>query len=119
MKHKTAELEGALLDAAVSIALGLKTYGTANGRPYYRVPDFIDCPSEDQKYGDEFTPSTRDDHAGPIIDRERIMTSWEFGNPFAAVYQPNQLVKRVFGPTRLVAAMRAFCASKFGDEVEI
>jgi len=103
-KYKVAELEGALLDAAVALA---EAHPLTRGRwPY----------STDWQFG------------GPIIEREQIAivengykrTEWDAyvrgrysqddfldGDGFAS------------GPTPLIAAMRAYVASKFGDEVEL
>ena len=72
-----------------------------------------------------FTPSTDWAHAGPIIERERITLRtnacvpghWaayiDFGSSSTAVKA------RQSGPTPLIAAMRCYVASMFGDEVEI
>jgi hypothetical protein len=125
------ELEGAALDRAVAEALGLTTNVFAGGFPAYRVPAFIDCPSEDAEFGDTFEPSTRWDHGGPIIERERITVMHVGGEDgfWQAGYRPTvddgrmcesgwlelpaiQLEHEQSGPTPLVAAMRAFVASR-------
>lgn len=119
---KTAELTGAALDRAVGRALGLSPEpNVKHGMPDWRYSATglgLDCPSEDQEYGDAFEPSQRWDHGGPIIERERI-NIWNDGNGIrAAVYTgPGRIVRFYSGPTPLVAAMRAYVASKFGDEV--
>lgn len=94
---KTAELEGAALDYYVEKALGY---------PIYK-------PSEDWECG------------GPIIECERIWISDETEEnapvwiasapPHVDVGNGRDLIQ--YGPTPLIAAMRAFVASKFGDEV--
>lgn len=114
MKHKTEELEGALLDAAVAIAVG-------------------EDPTKVQPL--RYSRSWRD--AGPIIERERISLmqpedsgDWQAGiDPYAAEgrcysddQDPPTVQFRAFrqsGPTPLIAAMRAFVASKLGEEVEL
>lgn len=127
---KTSELEGAALDEYVAKALGLTTQTRyANtGRPIYGAPDFIDCPSEDPTFGDPFTPSTRWDHGGPIIEMETIRlepSTWDSGGGVQWVAGPKRPQADMryphgvqYGPTPLIAAMRAFVRSVFGDEVK-
>lgn len=123
VKKRVAELEGAHLDWAVAKALGL-------------VPDdeywaFIDGIPQVSWFtsGGEFggtipltgwmNPSTKWEHGGPIIERNgiwlaaprRSRTEWS-----ATVGDSTDDFR---GPTPLVAAMRAFVASKLGDEVEV
>lgn len=50
---------------------------------------------------------------GPIIERERIDLAYEF--EWSACH--DALYYSVTGPTPLIAAMRAYVASKFGEEV--
>ena len=146
MKHKVSELEGALLDAAVAKAEGLKCFversehlkkdvcyanwapGAPAGRPYSPY-----CPSSYWNIG------------GPIIEREGI-ESRRVVDPFCRVkgesywlcgydmyvesghaYTDNTQDPPSIsfdgacatGPTPLIAAMRAYVASKFGAEVEL
>lgn len=133
MKHKTAELEGALLDAAVAKAEGVafrlnegkcwtmlrvqkfKTLAAACGT--IKVPSGFDetlkvlCPSSDWSQG------------GPIIEREHIRLDWR--QPFGWFAYPGLDMPIDYLPsmdpaaTPLIAAMRAYCASKFGEEVEL
>lgn len=72
---------------------------------------------------DIFPYSTSWSAGGPIIEREGIETTpcacktekmWSAWLPFASTGEP----WRVFGPTPLIAAMRAYVASKFGETVE-
>ena len=75
-----------------------------------------------EKTGNEaplFSPTTDWAEGGPIIERERLIVgpclvkgrSWfaEYGDEHA----------KGLGPTPLVAAMRCYCCSKLGDEVEV
>lgn len=61
--------------------------------------------------------------AGPIIDREKIECYPNDPVMPKAVFVPDLNVPhfyyRQYGPTILIAAMRAYVASKLGDEVEI
>lgn len=58
--------------------------------------------------------------AGPIIERERISVISDFHEIkegwLAESYQGNI---QQFGPTPLIAAMRCYVMSRFGDEIEI
>lgn len=115
MKHKISELEGALLDAAVADAMGV---------PFW-APGKID----DHAYmlGDETTepvlwrPSTDWRQGGEIIERERISVQMvATPNWRAFTVDAGGVVRgRSAGPTPLVAAMRAYVASRFGEEVEL
>lgn len=54
---------------------------------------------------------------GPIIERERILIEPHSGNQWCATYKcPDAIYD---GHTPLIAAMRAYVASKLGDEIEI
>ena len=70
--------------------------------------------------GYKFSPSTDWSQGGPIIERERIDVSYT-GLLWGAARQLNEYEEpdEWFGPTPLIAAMRAYVASKLGDEVEI
>jgi hypothetical protein len=114
---KVAELEGALLDAWVARAEGY---------------DVIPAPTDPQGCWVDtggtpfpFRPSTDWAQGGQIIERERIDLT--FGNEpetWEAMVRPEYKYGtymrdngRGTGPTPLIAAMRAYVASKFGDEV--
>ena len=98
MKHKISSLEGALLDAAVAKA-----------------------ETGDSQVPGTFRPSTEWNDGGPIIERERIsivhggMGDWHafMGDPQEGVAGDGE------GLSPLIAAMRAYVASKFGDKVEL
>jgi hypothetical protein len=105
MKHKTCELEGALLDAAVAIAEGKMVLETAFGT----------CWLTDKT---PYEASTSWVIAGPIIERERIHLT-----PYAKqeTWSASVLGGTGYGEgeTPLIAAMRAYVDLKFGDEVEL
>jgi len=126
MRHKVDDLDGALLDQAVAKALGLVTNAreVRTGRPIYFAPSFIEAPREDPEFGDEFRPSSRWDHGGPIIEREKIEIGYMGeGHGWQAAVNPLALsdfsIPWVDGPAPLTAAMRAYVASKFGDTVDL
>jgi hypothetical protein len=106
MKHKTSELTGALLDAAVVQALGATAVRYGDGL-------YVD--------GASFRPSTAWEHGGPIIDREHInLTGRDRNrNPTADWCAEMGSYPLHFGPTPLIAAMRAYVAHKLGEEVEL
>jgi hypothetical protein len=119
---KVAEIQGALLDYWVA---------RAGNWPRPRIDDglcWIDVPACD---GDPagaldaaFSPSSDWEIGGPIIERERlaIQCGWlsdpdcwvttDLGHGYV------EMVSRTKATTPLVAAMRAYVASKFGEEVE-
>lgn len=100
---KASELTGALLDFWVAKAEGgtfnfngEKVTGWAFGEPY------------------QFSPSTNWAQGGPILERELFDLEWDADGYWCA-HMPNSWTFR--GETMLIAAMRAYVASKFGDEV--
>jgi hypothetical protein len=118
MKHKTAELDGPLLDAAVAKAEGFTEFWWSESRGcfvYQAGPQHhLSLPSM-KEWG----------NAGPLIERERIIwNSFVSGEWEALALAAPGLVERIDkgkmrGPTPLIAAMRAYVASKFGEEVEL
>lgn len=147
-KHKVSELEGALLDAAVALAEGMnfvfESFMTNPPRP---AACWV--VSQEMKYRERavgvlmveqvpagvvdgrrlFNPSGTWEDGGPIIERERIAPQPErrgdIGNEWAD--QPEPALgwevhlggRTITGPTYLITAMRAFCASRFGEFVEL
>lgn len=121
MKHKVSELEGALLDAAVAKAEG---YASA-----FDVPIEV-CGPDTSGGAKWWHPSEDWEQGGPIIERERINVvvlrpdEW-WAEPASESFQSLEGVtvcaggKGQPGPTPLLAAMRAFVASRFGEEVEL
>lgn len=122
VKMKTAELESAQLDWAVAKALDLKPI---QGQPegFFFWGD---------GHSGRFTPSTEWYQGGPIL--ARMLESGEWGiEPFSGEICVSNMNSEClphngswsqesisgFGSTTLIAAMRAFVASKLGDEVEV
>lgn len=131
MKHKVSELEGALLDATVAKAEGI-AFRLNEGKclTMLRVQKFktlaADCgtikvPSGFDETLKVFCPSSDWSHGGPIIERERIsLDPWIGGHgTWTAICAPSGVDYREVGPSPLIAAMRAYVASKFGEEVEL
>jgi hypothetical protein len=75
------------------------------------------------KYGSpDYRPHIAWHQGGPIIERELIELThdrdWREDGQFGRVWQANACFGWWDGDTPLIAAMRAFIASKFGDEVQ-
>lgn len=107
---KVYELEGAWLDYWVAKAEGINVemLRAKNGSP--------SIVREPKPGGQWFNFSTDWSQGGPIIERERIdVTAHENGNDWVA--QSDSEWRWFVGPTPLIAAMRCFVASKFGEEV--
>jgi hypothetical protein len=123
MKHKVAELEGALLDAAVALAEG-RLGGEV--RMWGDVP-FIEGGGVGQSGSNvtAWSPSINWLQGGPIIERELICLDWG-GDAWHAFFDvkgrwPEMDIRNneQKGSTPLIAAMRAYVASKLGEEVDL
>jgi hypothetical protein len=118
-KYCVEELEGALLDAAVAKAASL-TPGFSWGPNAQDGSLREGVVVMDQAGGlwSPFQPSTEWADAGPIIERERIhLVAWPTAEWGASV--DPRIGMTTNGKTPLIAAMRAYVASKFGREVEL
>lgn len=122
---KTAELTGAQLDYWVAKAEGWhkEVWGNGPDEWEWRSAPTAEDPEGMLQADDNFTPSTVWDHGGPIIGRERI-SFIDIGWTIEAGYEPEAsglgiafMGAHAEGPTHLIAAMRAYVASKFGKEV--
>lgn len=68
--------------------------------------------------GLHFWPSADWQHGGPIIQCEEIdLRAHDDGTWDAAIYPYGKKTTHGQGPTPLIAAMRAYVASKYGEEV--
>ena len=93
---KTSELTGAALDWMVAKCTGM-TWDVSLSGPY------------------TYKPSTDWAQGGPIIEREGIALYLYGDSEWNAHVGGRESV----GPTPLIAAMRCYVASKFGDEVDV
>jgi len=141
VKHKVCELTGALLDLAVAMAEGERaavereriTMHHADGT-FDRV--LVDEDRCHRKYigvdGVErgvfwLHYSGKWEQGGPIIARERIAvyygderSGWHAGFDLQPGDGPGIYTEHgQWGSTALIAAMRAYVASRFGDEVDL
>ena len=115
-KIKTSELIGPALNWVVakceSLFLGDDLFGL---KPIIASPVFTQ----------HFKPSTDWSQGGPIIEREKISTTYRSDhNIWVATiwpenFDPATKTQSSQGPTPLIATMRCYVASKLGDEVEI
>ena len=111
MKIKTSELTGAALAYAVA----------------QTTPDLMQVGLcfyiRDVESGERvlFNPAENWSQAGPIIEREWInVVKAHDGSCWQAANERWMLDDNpITGPTPLIAAMRCYCASKLGDEVDV
>lgn len=135
MKFKTSELIGIPLDYAVRMALGtaeqrVKMLSGTEIRvlAYVVWADGKRVPLKDAQFlfdydsGGYYHPSQSHGIGGPILEKECISTWIVAKDDWMAelgLRQPHELKFFMRGPTKLVAGMRCFVASKLGAEVEI
>ena len=115
-KVKTNELIGAALDWAVGVAEGRQP-GAYKG--VVRATAHPDCPDSPPMFGPELSYSTDWAQGGPILDRERITIRQWTNMPIIHAYMPHDGAPWGAGPTPLIAAMRCFCCSRLGREIEV
>ena len=76
---------------------------------------------DEEDGGVRFRPSTDWAQAGPIIEREKIITTFDRGydscQPWRCAVSIDQY-NLYEGETLLIAAMRCYVASKLGDEID-
>lgn len=120
MKKRVSELEGAMLDAAVAKVEGVRVRYFDDVCVCYQGGD--DTGMKERR-GPHYNPSRNWANGGPIIEREWIgLDRGRLEAPpeerwWADAGAPKASVE--CGPTALIAAMRAFVASKLGNEVEL
>ena len=120
---KTSELTDRALDYAVAKC----NQDWTDEDRWYNTIGYVDSGDPDDE---PYDPSTNWALGGPIIEREKIeiresngkwIAMW-WANNSGMAKNPTQRFEfnyMTHGPTPLVAAMRAYVASRFGDEVEI
>lgn len=109
----TSDLEGAALDAAVAMVLG-RRLESRSGVAWLTSPEGI-------LLHKDWRPSTDWAIGGPLIERERISVGWQDGEWHACMldragehlpFLDADCGPRYSGPTPLIAACRAFVASR-------
>lgn len=129
-KHKVAELEGALLDAAVAMAEGLRwcirEVHSQNFRS--RRPMCLVAPGSgfDKRITDWeiFAPSTRWEDGGPLIDIGEVGVYHNSSGDWSAqpkgwLSDPYKNPPFLRGKTALISVARAFVAGRLGEEIEL
>lgn len=125
MRHMVRELDGALLDAAVAKAEGWHRHEWESVDDFeWRGAAQPSCALGCLEAGPEYSPSTDWAYGGPIIERERIQaTPTRFGWVASCGVRCNRsasvTVADSLGPTALIAAMRAYVASRLDEEIEL
>lgn len=119
---RVSDLEGAELDYWVAKASAANNLGS---EPKIIGDRCYLCMGE---IGHVYSPSTEWNYGGPIIEREYIglrVLIGSGGKPpsWVSEWRARILIKDHLpyqsGPTPLIAAMRAYVASKFGDTIEV
>lgn len=113
-------LEGAVLDFWTGKAAGISRIEIVNGCCLIKAPGL---PSEPSMV--PYSPSTNWADGGAIMESAGIsiwrypdLDSWHAGLNFTCMREEGIRVNHYYqGPSALVAAMRCFIASKFGDQV--
>ena len=128
MKVNTAELSGVALDYAVAVAQGATNFRFDTVSTYWVTLDGEDrALSSAWSEKQNWNPSTNWNQGGPIIDC-LDMQFWKWGGaPREEMQCAATPVKEefglsyttYFGKSKLIAGLRAYVASKLGDEVEI
>ena len=112
MKIKTSELTDAALDWAVQEIEYQRMVAEGEHVKQWAL--------DDHRAGVSINPYSTDWlWGGPILDRERITIRQWTDMPVIHAYMPHDGAPWGAGPTALIAAMRCFCRSKLGDEVEV
>ena len=115
---KTSELTGAALDWAVAKCEGVSVEISIGGWWVFdssAFPKFIDS-YNDGKW-QAFHPSICWAQGGPIIEQEKIEIFIRDEMWFA--YSSLSVPQDFHGDTPLIAAMRCYVASQFGDEIDV
>jgi hypothetical protein len=114
MLVKTSELTGDALDWMVAKCKGITPIAVkkkySKGYILYSLP----ASTVPLEYSSKWS------QGGPIIERERITSRVDTrGMGWVSFLDGDRVTARMSGPTPLIAAMRCYVASKFGDTVEI
>ncbi|MDO9357881.1 MAG: DUF2591 family protein [Polaromonas sp.] len=114
---QTSELSGVLLDFWVAKAEGLEPQlmrPIGSGALWWQASTAQgEVSSSDRAYSTDWA------YGGAIIEARKIMVAWNAGHWIAGVaeYVDRDNARISKGPTPLVAAMRAFVASRFGEDL--
>lgn len=127
---KTSELTGRALGAAVALAEGREfvpypatDYAADEACRRGLIARWKDGRNRDyacMRCQSEAELDVSWERCGPIIEQEKIDVMWSYSSDcwIAISYLRDECVEG-YGRTPLIAAMRCYVASKFGDEVQI
>lgn len=118
--HQVTGLIGPMLDAAVAKAEGFPSFWIDLGDDS-REPACVLGHARAQDARFDWCPSTAWEQGGPIIERERITVQamdYAHRNDWQASTDAFVTTAHA-GDTPLIAAMRAYVASKLGETVEL
>ena len=111
---QVSDLSGAALDWAVAMAEGWT--------PHPDRTDSVFICTDGMKYR-AFPPSTKWEEAGPIIEREEMAIIPACYGWIAEIYEDgpseDDVLSHQTGDTPLLAAMRCYVASKYGNTVKV
>lgn len=111
---KVSELTGVELDSWVAKALHWKTVMWGGRAVWIDMSDA----GRFRSNVEDWHPSTDWSQGGPIIEREHIKLKDGMFEKWSATSKAPNYKYGMEGPTALIAAMRAFVASRFGLEVD-
>lgn len=122
---RVSQLEGALLDLWVARVAGMDNEGgwgrawIGHGNPDRPGKPRCNVAHRNWAGARVFAPSRRWSDGGPTIERERpdLIPCWPDGGWYARSRRRPCDGDQYYGETALIAAMRAYVASKYGDEV--
>ena len=117
---KVSELQGSALDWAVAKCEGVSVEISIGGWWVFdssASPKFIDS-YNDGKW-QAFHPSICWAQGGLIIEREGIELNRYAGEWMATLVTGGVSISEEQGSTQLIAAMRSYVASQFGDEIDV
>lgn len=114
MKVKVSETTDIVLDYLVA-----KCEGRTKLHDFGSIVPWTSELAPDDGGGRRFCPSTKWEHGGPIIEREKLILGY-IGEIWECRYFDEGKFRNCeYGPTPLIAAMRCFVASKLGDVVDV
>jgi hypothetical protein len=125
MKYKVSELEGALPDAAVAKALRLAGRIVEQSETLCVIPEEGEFRLHENTHFENWRPWSPSRNwlvGGPIIERNDWLLPRHTQGHRAHLGKYTSQTPSGFefsGKTPLIAAMRAYVASKFGEEVEL
>jgi hypothetical protein len=114
MKVKTSTLKDRALDWAVAKCEGHTVSISKTGYLIFCDP-LIQCGPA----GTQYSPSTKWSQGGPILSRQRINRDFNHNSGLWQVFHSHGVMHTQQDRSELVAGMRCYVASHYGEEVEV